>query len=137
MVPTWRDWELIEDVDGYILRFRQAFTFSSGNPTVELDTRRPSDTLVRVSGGAWTASTVGLVNETDEIGPDLNALIACAKPFAYQALRESRVGSARARYEALYQQAIVEARRAYGYDHSNDIDPTVPAERAAPAGVAV
>lgn len=131
-LPTSRIWEFHAGARYATLRFRQPFRFSSGSYSVKLDVRRPADTLIQVAG-IWGDSTVGLVNESDACAVDLNSIETVGLAFAYRALRDRYTGSARARYADLYVDQLHQARRVHGYDHSNDIDPSVPAGPAAVA----
>jgi hypothetical protein len=123
-------YEVRESLDGPILHFFVPYRIPSGSHALRLAFLRPGTSKIKVSG-LWTESTVGLVNESDEAGLDLAALVALAKPYALAALRDSRTMPAKATYQALYAEAVNDARASRYYDHSNDIDPLV-APRAAP-----
>jgi hypothetical protein len=131
--PIWRTYEFREGVAGNTLHFPRPYRFSSGSYSVKLVALRPGDTKIKV-GGVWGDSTTGYANETDEAGPDLNALVTVGKAFAYQTLRDARRGTDK--YAALYAQWVQMARMVRGYDHSNEIDSTVPTEAAASGGQA-
>lgn len=128
-VPTPHTWEFREGARGSTLRLLQPFRFSSGAYSVKLDVLRPADTLIKV-GGTWGDSTVGLVNESDEAGADLNQIIPVALAFCYRALRDRSRGLSANTYATLYERQVREARRVRNYDHTNDIDPSIPREPA-------
>lgn len=136
-VSTHHKWELREAGNASAVFFPDPFRFSSGSYTARLVCRRPAWTLVNVLGLAWTASTTGMTNESDEVDLDLdNELIPVALVFAYGALRDRSRGETREMYDALYQRQLRIARRLKNYDTTNDIDPSVPAEAPAPVSQA-
>jgi hypothetical protein len=124
-IPSWRTWRIDEQVDGPILHVDAPWTFTSGAPALELRVLRPAWTRIKVAD-TWVDSTVGLHNDADECGSDETAIVTVAKAFAYQALRESRAGGDRARYDMLYERQVQLARAVRGYDKDNDVDPAVP-----------
>jgi hypothetical protein len=132
-VSTRHTFELRTTGKGPTLVFHEPFRFSSGSYSAHLVVRRPADTLIKFSGGSWLESTVGLVNETDEIGVELDQLIPVALAYAYRALRDTSTGPTRVTYEALYRAQVAQARKVHNYDHSNDMDPSVPTATAEPA----
>lgn len=129
------DWELREGGTGNVLRFNAPYRFSTGTHVVHLVVDRPGDTLVKLSGSPdWTDSTVGLDDELDEVAIDKNALSTVGLALCYRTLRDARKGGSAQRWDDLYRLQLPFARRVKGYDHSNDIDPTVAAPQpAAPA----
>lgn len=122
-ISTPKLYEFRESGAGNTLHFPAPFRFPSGSYTLKLVVERPADTLI-----SGATSTVGLVNESDTAVPDVNAVATLALAFAYRALREARTGGARARWDALYEAQIRAGRRVKGYDHSNDLDPSVSAD---------
>ena len=123
--PLSRYWELREGVAENTLHIPQPYRITSGSHSLRLVALRPADTKIAVAG-TWGDSTAGLVNETDQFGPDLNAVVTVALVFAYKALW-ARGGPMKATYARLYAAQLREARKVRNYDLSNDIDPTVPA----------
>lgn len=127
-----RTWEFWPAVNANVIHFSAPYRFtSSGN--VSLDVLRPADTIVAVSGGGggYTDSTSGPTNDGDACWPEKKDVTTVALVFAYGALRDSRTGSAKSQYAAMYVDQLQLARKVRGYDRDNDIDPSVP--QAAPA----
>jgi hypothetical protein len=123
-VSTWHGYELREDAEGPTLHFEQPYRFPSGSFSNELLVHRPADTKTLV-GGVWVdAGVVGVTNETDEAPVDMNDWITVALVFAYDALRKARTGTAKARYEEIYQAQLADARKLRRYDTTNDIETT-------------
>lgn len=120
-VSTWRTWEFRESAAGSVLHFPSPFRFASGSYSAKLVTLRPADTLI-----SGASSSVGLIDEGDTAVPDVNSVVKGGKVFAYRALRDARKGPARAHYAGLYEEAVADFRKCRGYDHTNDVDPTVP-----------
>lgn len=130
-VSTHHAWEFREGARGNTLHFPQPFEFSAGSYAARLVVDRPADSLIK-TGGVWGDATSGLVNETDEASPDLNAVDEVGLAFCYQTLRDGRAGAARAGWQALYEQQVPRARAVRHFDHSNDAFPDVP-RQAEPA----
>lgn len=112
--PSWRHWELREDVDGQILHVPQPWRFSSGSYVASLQVLRPADTKIRASG-VWGDSTVGLVNDPDEAGPDIQAVVTVAAALAYRWLA-ARGGARAAAYGALYEATMATAAKIRYFD---------------------
>lgn len=112
--PSWRHYELREDVDGQTLHVPQPWRFSSGSYSASLQVLRPADTKIRVAS-VWSDSTVGLVNESDEAGPDVNAVVTVASALAYHWLA-ARGGARAAAYGALYAATMAEAAKIRNFD---------------------
>lgn len=128
-LPSWRTWELREDAGGTVLHFSDPFRYSSGTYYATLVTLRPAHTWINDAD-----STVGFSAEADTADVQLQDLIDVALVFAFDALRKSRSGAATGRYQELYETQVGIARKARGYDRTNEIDASVPVD---PAAVAV
>lgn len=128
--PEWVDaeshghvWEIVSAADGPQLHFHAPYRFTGGPHMLNLSVLRPANTWVKV-GGVWADGT-GMTNETDEIGVELDQLIPVALAYAYAAIRDSRTGTGRATFDAMYERQVALARQVRGYDHATDIDPSV------------
>lgn len=86
--------DVVRDADS--LTIQVAPTLPGGDAST-LEVFRPLDTFIKVAG-VWSASTVGMVNDSDEalVSPDLLATVALA--HVYEALAST--GPDGARYEA-------------------------------------
>lgn len=136
---TWRDWSFRESASGPSLHLRQPYRFTSGSHSLELAVARPADSKIK-RAGVWTdvaSSAPGLLAETDEAFPDLNAIVDVALAYCYRALRDTRTGSAAERYHALFESQWAKAQRVYGFDRSVPMAETAtPAPTTAPAAPA-
>lgn len=132
-LSTSKHWALRSNGKGSALHLMTPYRFSSGSYSLRLVVKRPADTLIKVGGVTWTETTGGATGDTDEYPLELNQLLPVALVYVYASLRDRNRGPSAARYQALYEQQVREARRVRNYDHSNDIDPSV-SGAGAPAG---
>lgn len=108
-------WEVREGANGSVLHFVNPYRFS-GSFSNRLVVRRPASGFIRV-GGTWGDSTIGLVNESDECGVDLDELMVSAKVFTFLAQRDTSANSAEwERWDAAYRAQLEVARALPNYD---------------------
>lgn len=83
------DWAAREDGEKLLLLLFGA-PFGSGQ-TFSVDLSLPLSAWVRLQGSSWGTSTVGLVNETDEVAGDASEIALAAAYLAYDELANDTV----------------------------------------------
>lgn len=108
----WRGPRFVRDGAANLLVFDVPFGTATGS--LSLDVLRPADTLIGVNAAALSDSTVGLVNEADEISPQIT-LDEIREMFLAEAYRvlDNRHDNARWAGKFPIQQAIAEAQPHY------------------------